>query len=103
LLLPQVVSILDANDGRLSVTYASTAPSAAAAAADGSGAAAATPEQQQQQQLVVDALVLATGGFGASKEMLRVCASFIFEKLRTLIVVFMAEKVLIAAAVDTIA
>jgi hypothetical protein len=72
LAVPQVVSISDARDGRLSVTYAPTAPTATAAG--GSTAAAASGEQQQQQQLVVDALVLATGGFGASKEMLRVRA-----------------------------
>jgi hypothetical protein len=71
LLSLQVISVSDAKDGRLSVTYASTAP---LAAADGSTAAAAAPEEQQQQQLVVNALVLATGGFGASKEMLRVRA-----------------------------
>jgi hypothetical protein len=73
-LLPQVVSIADAKDGRLSVTYASLAPPPAAAA---DGSAAAAPEQQQQQ-LVVDALVLATGGFGASKEMLRVCVLYYY-------------------------
>uniref|UniRef100_A0A383VWI0 fumarate reductase (NADH) n=1 Tax=Tetradesmus obliquus TaxID=3088 RepID=A0A383VWI0_TETOB len=66
----KVVSIEDAKDGRLSVTYAATAPRPAAAA-DGSATAAAAAAAPEEQQLVVNALVLATGGFGASKEMLR--------------------------------
>jgi hypothetical protein len=74
LLLPQVLSLSDAKDRRLSVTYTSAAPPPAAANGD---TAAAPPEEQ----LVVDALVLATGGFGASKEMLRVCGCVTVIKL----------------------
>lgn len=61
-LLPQVVGLSATGGGQLSITYTSTA-AAEAAASDGAS---------RQLVLPVDAVVLATGGFGASKELLKV-------------------------------
>lgn len=74
----QVLQIGDTGDGRLGIMYTAAQPPAGAAAgataaAGSNGAGPHIEDPPLPAMLLADAVVLAAGGFAASKEMLQVC------------------------------
>jgi hypothetical protein len=71
---PQVLRVGENGDGRLGIMYTAAQQPATAAAAAGNGDAPHVKEgSKAPAMLLADALVLAAGGFAASKQMLQVC------------------------------